>query len=240
MLLPLPGAGTAVPGWGSAAWSAPPLPGAGWPEACPLAGRAGADPAGGAPGTCGPAGGVVFAGGVLDAGGVLVRGDVGSGSLGSGWLGSGSLGSGSLGSGLLPCDGGCDGVDSLEPDGEGLGVVEEPSRLSSTSSRPRVSEPCDDGAVDAAGDNPVAACEAGTPAVAASRAPSPTAAAPRRRPRWRPVFVVDTLDLKITMVIEPSRNRPAGKTCKIRGIQAGNPRDRRDSGCPWRRCDSCG
>ena len=155
-----------------------------------------------------------------------------------GVAGLGVLGSGSLGSGLLPCDG--DGEDSPEPaDGEGLGVVEEPSRLSSTSPRPRVSEPCADGAVDAAADNPAAACEAGAPAVPASTAPSATAAAPLRRPRWRPVFVVDTLDLKINMVIEPSRNRPAGKTCKNREFPARNRRDRRGSGCLWNRCDSC-
>jgi hypothetical protein len=227
--VPLPTAGTAAPG--SAAWSALPLPGAGWPGASavgvdpaapPAAGAPGAGAAGGGPGTFGAAGGAGFADGVLD-GGVLVGGAVGWGVLGWGSLGS-------LGSGLL-CDGGREGVSSSEPpEGEGLGVVAEPSRPSSTSSRPRVSEPCADGA-DAAADSPMAACEAGTPAVPASTAPRATAAAPRRRPRWRPFFVVDTLDLKITMVIDPSRNRPAGKTCKNRGNPAGNPRDRRGSGC---------
>ena len=42
--VPLPAAGTAVPGWASAAGSAPVLPRAGWPGACPVAGRAGAEP----------------------------------------------------------------------------------------------------------------------------------------------------------------------------------------------------
>ncbi len=76
---------------------------------------------------------------------MLVSGAVGSGlsgSLGSGLLGSGLAEPGLVGSGLLVRDGDCDGVASLEPaDGVGLCVGAEPSRLSSTSSRPTVSEP---------------------------------------------------------------------------------------------------
>jgi hypothetical protein len=117
-----------------------------------------------------------------------------------------------VGSGLLLRDG--DGVGVASSESEESDELEEPSRLPSTSSRPMVSEPWADG-VDAAADNPVdpvAACEAGTPAVTASTTPSAAAAVPRRSPPWRLAFVVDTLDLKITMVIEPSRNPPGGKT----------------------------
>jgi hypothetical protein len=211
---PVPAAGTA------------PLPAAdGWPGTWPATGT---DPAavpstGGAPGTvpgfCGAEGGATFADGVPD-GGALVLGAVDPGLLGSGLPDSGIVGSGLL------RDGGCVGsASSSEPeDGEGLGVGdglrvwEEPSRLSSTSPSPTVNEPWVDGGVDAAADKPVAAFEAGTPAETASTAPSAAAAAPRRRLLWRRVVVVDTLDLKITMVIEPSRNRPGAKT-------GGNPRN---------------
>ena len=135
-----------------------PLSAAGWPGVLPVAGRAGVDPAAppaaGAPGagaggcTPGPDG-AEGCGAVADGvpeGGVLVRGAVGSGlpgSLGSGLPGSvGSGLPGSLGSGVLVCDGDCDGVAQLEPaDGVGLCVGAEPSRLSSTSSRPTVSDP---------------------------------------------------------------------------------------------------
>lgn len=217
---PLPKAGAAAPDPVTVAL----LPASAWPGVCPLPGADPADPsvagapgagaAGGVPGLCG---GETLADGLLD--GVLVCGAVGSGVLGSGLLGwdlpgSGLPDSGSVGSGLLR-DGGCDGVgvaSSSGSDGEGLSVEVEPTRLSSTSPRPRDSEPWFDGGVDAAEDNLAAACEAGTPAVTASTIPSAAAVAPRLTTAWRPVFVVDTLDLKITMVIEPSRNRPAGKT----------------------------
>jgi hypothetical protein len=160
-----------------------------------------------------------LADGVPD-GGALVLGAVDPGLPGSGLPDSGIVGSGLL------RDGGCVGsASSSEPeDGEGLGVGdglrvwEGPSRLSSTSPRPEVKETWADGGVDAAADKPVAAFEAGTPAETASTAPSAAAAAPRRRLLWRRVVVVDTLDLKITMVIEPSRNRPGAKT-------GGNPRN---------------
>ncbi|GAA2141199.1 hypothetical protein GCM10009825_29440 [Arthrobacter humicola] len=211
-----------VPAAGTAALPALP-PADGWPGTDPVMGTdpAAAPSAAGAPGAvtgvpgfCGAEGGATLADGVPD-GGALVPGAVDPGLLGSGLPDSGIVGSG-----LLLRDGGCVGsaISSGPEDGEGLGVGdglrvgEEPSRLSSTSPRPRVKEPWVDGGVDAAADKPVAAFEAGTPAETASTAPSAAAAAPRRRLLWRRVVVVDTLDLKITMVIEPSRNQPRGKT----------------------------
>ncbi|BCW72139.1 hypothetical protein NicSoilB8_31830 [Arthrobacter sp. NicSoilB8] len=138
--VPVPLPAGADPDWGPAA-----VPAAGAdPAAAPASGAPGAGVAGGVPGTDGAEGCGAVADGVPE-GGVLARGAVGSGLLGSpgsGVPGSGVADSGSVGSGLLVRDGGCDGVDSSEPaDGEGLCVGAEPSRLSSTSSRPRVSEP---------------------------------------------------------------------------------------------------
>jgi hypothetical protein len=218
--------GAASPEWGSPAGLAPPVPGR--PGAPPVAGAEGAvalpsvdapgtGTAGVVPGLCGPEGWETLAVGVPDGaadGGLLVRGVVGSGLaglLGSGSLGSGSLGlpdSGLVGSGLLVWTG--SGVGALDPeDGDGAGVCEEPSSVSSTLPRPRVSVLWADRGADAAADNPVAAWEAGTPAVTAKTAASAAVAAPRRRPLSRPIFFVAALDLKINMIIEPSRNRVA-------------------------------
>lgn len=139
---PVPAAGTAP---------LPALPPAdGWPGTCPgtVADPAAAPSAAGTPGAvtgvpgfCGAEGGATLADGVPD-GGALVLGAVDPGLLGSGLPDSGIVGSG-----LLLRDG--DGAGSVSPESEasaeleGLGVDEEPSRLPSTSSRPRVNEPWD-------------------------------------------------------------------------------------------------
>src|SRR4051812_25477654 len=124
-------------------------------------------PDGGAlvPGTAGA--GLVGAGAALPrsvGAGVAVPGSVGTGAPVPGSVGAGLRGAGLTGAGLTRREGGWLGASSSESsDSQWLGVVEEPSRLDSTSLSPTVSaawlDGAVDGTVDVGADSPAAACE---------------------------------------------------------------------------------